>query len=126
MAKTGIGGRRIASVAAVTAAVVVALGSAPAQGAQLKRCPDKHLVSRDATGQMLPITGLRVHRISCARAAAAVRASTFEATPGGPMFSTPGFSCTGPVGPPRPHSKPRYYRCTRAGEEFRFLVPGFS
>ena len=122
---TGIVGRRTAKTA-VIAAAIGALSAAPAQGARFARCPHEHLSARDSTGQTLPIAGVRVHRISCARAAAAIRASTFEVTPGGPLFSTPTFSCTGPVGPPPPHSKPRYYRCTRGRAEFEFLVPGFS
>ena len=74
----------------------------------------------------LTVTSLRVIRISCSRAAAAVRASSYEATPGGPLFTSPGFTCSGPVGPPPPGSKPRYYRCDRRGQRFEFLVPGFS
>ncbi len=120
------GRRRRASVGTVVAASLLALSAAPAEGAQFKECPNKHLSSRDSTGQTLPLISLRVNRISCAGAATAVRASTFEATPGGPLFSTRGFICTGPIGPPPPHSKPRYYRCTRGREEFEFLVPGFS
>jgi hypothetical protein len=120
------GRRRIASVGTVFAAAILALSAAPAEGAQLKGCSNEHLSSRDSTRQTLPVTSLRVNRISCASAATAVRASTFEATPGGPLFSTRGFICTSPIGPPPPHSKPRYYRCTRGRKEFEFLVPGFS
>ncbi len=118
--------RRIASVGTVIAAAILALSAAPAEGAQFKGCPNGHLSSPDSTGQTLPVTSLRVNRISCATAATALRASTFQATPGGPLFSTRGFICTGPVGPPPPHSKPRFYRCTRGREAFEFLVPGFS
>jgi hypothetical protein len=74
----------------------------------------------------LTVTSLRVIKISCSRAAAAVRASSYEATPGGPLFTSPGFTCSGPVGPPPPGSKPRYYRCDRRRQRFEFLVPGFS
>jgi hypothetical protein len=123
---TGIGGPRTASVGTFVAAVILALSAAPAEAAQFKRCLHEHLSSRDSAGQTLPITRVQVKRISCASAAAAVRASTFEATPGGPLFSTPGFICTGPIGPPPPRSKPRYYRCTRGPKQFEFLVPGFS
>ncbi|MGO9901789.1 MAG: hypothetical protein ACLP0J_19355 [Solirubrobacteraceae bacterium] len=125
--QTTRGGRwRIATAGTVVAAAILALSAAPAEGAQFKGCPNEHLYSRDSTGQTLPVTSLRVNRISCASASTAVRASTFEATPGGPLFSTRGFICTGPIGPPPPHSKPRYYRCTRGREEFEFLVAGFS
>jgi hypothetical protein len=123
---TGIGGRRTAGLGAIVVAAILVFSAAPAAGARFNRCPHEHLSSRDSTGQTLPVTNLRVHRISCASATAAVRASTFEATPGGPLFSTAGFICTGPVGPPPPHSTPRYYRCTRGREWFEFLVPGFS
>ena len=74
----------------------------------------------------LTVTNLRVIGISCSRAAAAVRASSYEATPGGPLFTSPGFSCSGPVGPPPPGSKPRYYHCDHRRQRFEFLVPGFS
>jgi hypothetical protein len=74
----------------------------------------------------LTVTKLRVIRISCSRAAAAVRAGSYEATPGGPLFTSPGFSCSGPVGPPPPGSKPRYYQCDRRRQRLEFLVPGFS
>ncbi len=123
---TRIGSRRTASVGTVVAAAILALSAVPAEGAQFKSCPNEHLSSRDPAGQTLPVTSLRVNRISCASAATAVRASTFEATPGGPLFSTRGFICTGPIGPPPPHSKPRDYSCTRGREKFEFLVPGFS
>lgn len=123
---TGSRGRRTASVGTAVAAAILALSAAPAEAAQFKRCPHEHLSSRDSAGQTLPISRVQVKRISCARAAAAVRASTFEAAPGGPLFSTPGFICTGPVGPPPPHSKPRYYRCARGPKQFEFLIPGFS
>ena len=74
----------------------------------------------------LTVTDLRVIAISCSRAAAAVRASSYEATPGGPLFTSPGFSCSGPVGPPPPGSKPRYYHCDHGRQRFEFLMPGFS
>jgi hypothetical protein len=81
---------------------------------------------RGTTEGSLTVTNLRVIGISCSRAAAAVRASSYEATPGGPLFTSPGFSCSGPVGPPPPGSKPRYYHCDHRRQRFEFLVPGFS
>jgi hypothetical protein len=74
----------------------------------------------------LAVTNLRVIRMSCSRAAAAVRAGSYEATPGGPLFSSPGFGCSGPVGPPPPGAKQRYYHCDHRRQRFEFLVPGFS
>ncbi len=91
-----------------------------------QRCPHGHATVRDSAGQKLTARNLRVSEISCSRAKAALKRATFAATPGGPEFSTPGFMCGGPVGPPPPHSKPRYYHCTRGRGTFEFLVPGFS
>jgi hypothetical protein len=91
-----------------------------------KRCLHEHLSARGMAGRPLNVTNLRVSRISCSRAAAAVRASTFEVTPAGPLFSTAGFKCGGPVGPPPPGAKPRYYHCNHGRQMFEFLVPGFS
>jgi hypothetical protein len=95
------------------------------------RCKPERLSVRGVTVRgtadgSLNVTKLRVIRISCSRAAAVVRASRYEATPGGPLFTSPGFSCGGPVGPPPPGSKPRYYHCDRRRQRFEFLVPGFS
>ena len=81
---------------------------------------------RGTAAGSLSVTNLRVIRISCSRAAALVRAGSYEATPGGPLFTSPGFSCSGPVGPPPPGSKPRYYQCEHRRQGFEFLVPGFS
>jgi hypothetical protein len=95
------------------------------------RCKAEQLTVRGLSVRGTPegslaVTNLRVIRISCSRAAAVVRASRYEATPGGPLFTSPGFSCSGPVGPPPPGSKPRYYQCDRRRQRFEFLVPGFS
>jgi len=90
------------------------------------RCRGEHLSVHGTAGGSLNVTNLRVIRISCSRAAAAVRASSYEATPAGPLFASSGFSCSGPVGPPLPRAKPRYYHCNHRREMFEFLVPGFS
>jgi len=90
------------------------------------RCRGEHLSVRGTAGGSLNVTNLRVIRLSCSRAAAAVRASSYEATPAGPLFASSGFSCSGPVGPPLPRAKPRYYHCNHRRERFEFLVPGFS
>jgi hypothetical protein len=115
------------SVATATLLLVSATGgfALSRQGAYL-RCKQEHLSVRGAAGGSLTITNLRVIRISCSRAAAAVRASRYEATPGGPLFTSPGFSCGGPVGLPPPRAKPRYYYCDHRRQRFEFLVPGFS
>lgn len=109
----------------------VTTGFALTQHGIYHRCKAKDLTVRGLSVRGTPetslaVTNLRVLRISCSRAAAAVRASNYEATPGGPLFTSPGFSCVGPVGPPPPGSKPRYYRCDRRRQRFEFLVPGFS
>ena len=91
-----------------------------------QRCRGEHLRVRGTAGGSLNITNLRVSRISCSRAAAAVRASSYEATPGGPLFTSPRLRCSGPVGPRLQGAKPRYYHCHRWRQAFEFLVPGFS
>jgi hypothetical protein len=110
------------------AALLLISGAATGAGSHrvtYKRCRHEHLRSH-GPGFSLRVTHLRVSRITCRRAAAAVRASTFEATPAGPQFSVPGFACTGPVGPPPPGSRPRYYHCRHRRQAFEFLVPGSS
>jgi hypothetical protein len=109
----------------------VTAGSAHTQHRIYHRCRQGQLSVRGVSvrgtaGGSLNVTHLRVIRISCSRAAAAVRAGSYEATPGGPLFTAPGFSCSGPVGPPPPGSKPRYYHCNRRRQRLEFLVPGFS
>jgi hypothetical protein len=116
---------RVVKIDLIAPAVPVA-DHARGQQTAYHGCRAKHLnVSGSAAGS-LNVTNLRVSRISCARAAAAVRASSYEATPAGPLFSVRGFSCRGPIGPPPPGAKPRYYHCTRRRQMFEFLVPGFS
>ena len=121
-------GPTVISLAVV--AVLVAEGAASAGGrarqVSYKRCRHERLSVRGTGGHSLRVNNLRVHAISCARAAAALRASTFEATPAGPLFSTRGFKCGGPVGPPPAGAKPRYYHCKHQRQLFEFLVPGFS
>jgi len=89
-------------------------------------CQRSRLRVRGSAGGSLPITRLGVRRLSCMAAVAAIEAASYEATPGGPLISTAGYSCSGPVGPPPPNSRPRFYRCSRAGASLRFIVPGFS
>ncbi len=91
-----------------------------------ERCRHGQVTVHGSGRLSLRTTDLRVSRMSCTRAKAALQRSTFEATPGGPLFSTAGFGCGGPVGPPPPHSQPRYYHCSDRDERFEFLVPGFS
>ena len=117
----------VLSVATATLLLVsVTGGVALARPGAYRRCKPEHLRVRGAAGGSLTVTDLRVIRISCSRAAAAVRASRYEATPGGPLLTSPRFSCGGPVGLPPPGAEPRYYRCDHRGQRFEFLVPGFS
>ncbi len=95
------------------------------QQATYHLCRGEHLSVHGWPGP-LPITNLRVSGMPCFRAAAAVRASSYEATPAGPLLTSPGFSCNGPVGPPPPGASPRYYYCSHRRQLFEFLVPGFS
>ncbi len=125
---------RALTLSAATATVLLLTGSAGFAHTQARayhRCKREQLTVRGlsvrGTAQgSLTVTNLRVIKISCSRAAAALRAGSYEATPGGPLFTSPGFSCSGPVGPPPPGAKPRYYHCGRRRRRFEFLVPGFS
>lgn len=75
------------------------------------------------------VKSLRVNRISCTKAAAAIRAGSFAALPAGPQFSTKGFYCSSPVGPPPPGSTaPRPYSCTsKSGrKKLTFTVSEFE
>jgi hypothetical protein len=75
------------------------------------------------------VKSLRVTGISCTKASAAIRAGSFALTPAGPQFSTKGFYCTSPVGPPPPGSSgPRLYSCTTDSgrEKLTFTVPEFQ
>jgi hypothetical protein len=116
---------------AVALILTVLLCASPAGAADQQRphyaqCRHQHLSVSGTGGGSLVATHLRVVHISCAHAAAAIKAGSYEATPGGPLFSIPGFTCIDPIGPPPPGSKPRYYRCRNGIRRFEFLVPGFS
>lgn len=118
----------VAAVAVGVALVPAASAGATAQtpAVTYRPCPHKHPSAPSAPGFSIPVTHLRVNGISCSRSAAAVRAGKFELTPGGPLFSTPGFVCNSPIGPPLPGSKPRFFKCAHRRERFEFLVPGSS
>ena len=76
----------LASMLSIAAAASVSVGttSAIARTPQVayQRCRHGHLSVAGARGTSLDVTNLRVSWISCKRIAAAVRAGTFEATPG--------------------------------------------
>ena len=120
--------RMFVVVAAAGALFLVSVASAAGETKSVpyERCRHQHVHVRGTGGGSLKVTNLRVTQISCSHAAAALRAGSYEATPGGPLFSVPGFKCNGPVGPPPPGSKPRYYHCSHGSQRFEFLVPGFS
>ena len=130
--KLSIAGALTLPVATATLLLISAAASfALTPRGTYQRCKARNLIVRGLSVRgtpegSLPVTNLRVIRISCSRAAAALRASSYEATPGGPLFTSPGFSCSGPVGPPPPGSKQRYYQCDRRRQRFEFLLPGFS
>jgi hypothetical protein len=125
---------RALALSAATVTVLLLTGAASIAHPQNRvyhRCKREHLnvrgVSVRGTAQgSLTVTNLRVIGIACSRAAAALRGGSYEATPGGPLFTARGFTCSGPVGPPPPGSKPRYYHCDRRRQRFEFLAPGFS
>jgi hypothetical protein len=66
----------------------------------------------------LPVSYLGVRHLSCAVAEQAVRAGSFAITPANPIYSTPGYQCTSPIGPPRPRAV--YIVCHVGGQGFRF------
>ncbi len=119
----------IALLALAGTAVLPGAAGASASGraGAFRSCPQRHLASHDPQGASLPVGGLHVHRIRCSKAARAIRQSTFAATPAGPQFTVPGFTCASPVGPPLPGSRnPRYVHCSHRRQALMFLVPGFS
>jgi hypothetical protein len=61
---------------------------------------------------------LQVSRLTCANAIGAIRRGKFALPPGGPVFSTPGYRCHSPVGPPL--YRPRFTVCQRYTHAFRF------
>jgi len=102
--------------------LLAALGGSATAGADapaFRPCPVGHLVVKVTTGGGLPISLLGVSHLSCARALEAVHAGSFALTPAYPIFSTPDFRCTSPIGPPRP-GPTRYVVCRRGQAAFRF------
>jgi hypothetical protein len=64
---------------------------------------------------------MQVSHLGCSMAIKAVRHGTFEATPGGLLFSTSGFTCQSPIAPPPAGSSgPRFTFCGHRGHAFRF------
>jgi hypothetical protein len=61
---------------------------------------------------------LQVSHLTCSKAVKAIKRGKFESPPGGPTFSTRGFRCHWPVGPPL--DGPRYTVCRRSSHAFRF------
>jgi len=108
--------------AAVAIALCALLAAGIASGARQSRvCPGAHPRVTTHAGSPFVTAHLRVSRMSCMRAITAVRAGAFALTPAGPRFSTPGFSCTSPVGPPR-NSAPRYFHCRHGARAFEFTL----
>ena len=105
----------------VSATVLVALGAAATVAAapvSFRACPASHL-SVKTGGRPFPVSLLGVSHLTCASALKALRAGSFFLTPADPIFSTPGFHCTSPIGPPRP-GPTRYVVCRKGQEAFRF------
>jgi hypothetical protein len=76
--------------------------------------------------QTLGLTRIRANRMKCDRALHAIRTGSFEITPAGPQFTTGGFDCDSPIGPPPLQAPPRSFRCAAGNASFRFTVPGVS
>lgn len=70
------------------------------------------------SGHPREIRHLQVSRFRCSMAVKAVRRGKFEFPPAGPQFSTRGFKCESPVGPPL--EGPRFTTCRRKHHAFRF------
>lgn len=64
---------------------------------------------------------LQASHLTCPSAKRAIRRGKFEVTPGGLIFTTRGFACESPVGPPR--DGPRFTVCRRQRQAFRFYGP---
>jgi hypothetical protein len=122
--------RLVAPVAAAGLQLMVTgVGSAIARVPTFSACRHvQHLSAPVAPARGVPpfsISGLRVSRMTCARAASAVRAGSFAEDPAGLLFTTPRFTCQSPIGPPLPgQPTPRPYTCQRGAARFRFVVPG--
>lgn len=113
---------KLGAVAALIFALGALVGAEMASGARRYRaCPNAHPGATTHAGSPLYISHLRVSRMSCARATAAVRAGAFALTPAGPLFHTTGFSCTSPIGPPL-NSRPHYFHCQHAARAFEFTL----
>jgi hypothetical protein len=110
----------------VSATLLAAFAAATAgAGAPVsfRPCPNVQLRVRTTTpGTPLPISQLGVSHLSCAEAEKAVRSGSFELTPANPIFSTPGFRCTSPIGPPLPGMPAvRHVVCRDGVHTFRFV-----
>jgi hypothetical protein len=99
---------------AITVAALAVIGAGSAGGAP-----------RGSAGQWTGCSGhprqvrhLQASRLTCAKAIKAIKRGKFALTPGGPLFSTRGFKCDSPVGPPV--DGPRFTVCARHGHKFRF------
>lgn len=67
------------------------------------------------------VQNLRASRLTCIGARKAIKRGKFEVTPGGQLFSTRGFHCESPVGPPR--NGPRFTHCRKGHRAFSFYGP---
>jgi hypothetical protein len=64
------------------------------------------------------VRNLQVSKLTCPKARKAIRRGRFEQTPGGEIFSTRGFGCDSPVGPPR---KPPIHPLPQRAPRFQVL-----
>jgi hypothetical protein len=98
-------------LAAVSASAVLSTG-ADTEAAALKR------QWHGCVKHPRRVRHLQVSRLTCAKAVRAIKRGKFESPPGGPTFSTPGYRCTWPVGPPL--DGPRFTVCRHYAHAFRF------
>jgi hypothetical protein len=99
----------VIAVAALALAVAIGAGGAAA------KAPHRGAA---CAGHPRGVRKLEVSRMRCSDAVTAVRRGRFELTPGGPLFTTPGFTCQSPVGPPL--RGPRFTVCTSGRRSLRF------
>jgi hypothetical protein len=70
------------------------------------------------SGHPRSVRHLQVSRLSCSEAVTAIKRGQLAFVPAGLAFSTRGFTCRSPVGPPE-HG-PRFTVCRRSHRAFRF------
>jgi hypothetical protein len=127
------GGKPLKKITLVVVSLVAAAATAVSHASTQSPpaytlCKNAHPIARFRSpySESLTVAKLSVHEISCPHAAVAVRAGSLDPTPGGLIFKTVGFSCSSPIGPPIPATRPlRAFTCTRGAGSIRFTLRGY-